>query len=180
MSNVALILGGYINGYSIIRELSSCDVDNIWLFDYGDSLARKSNLILGSTEIEKNTESLLSELYKLNKKFERIVIYPTDDVQLELLAKIYDKISPFCYVPLNPKNLSESLDKNYQYEVCSKLDIPFPKTLSIISNNDLKNTYNFYNNMFSIPSHVWMTDKDFNYLISSCIKELKKIKYLEK
>ena len=34
--------------------------------------------------------------------------------------------------------------------------------------------------MFSIPSHVWMTDKDFNYLILSCIKELKKIKYLEK
>jgi dTDP-4-amino-4,6-dideoxygalactose transaminase len=48
------------------------------------------------------------------------------------------------------------------------------------SNNNLKNTYNFYNNMFSIPSHVWMSDKDFNYLISSCRKELKKIRYLEK
>ena len=48
------------------------------------------------------------------------------------------------------------------------------------SNNNLKNTYNFYDNMFSIPSHVWMSDKDFNYLISSCRKELKKIRYLEK
>ena len=48
------------------------------------------------------------------------------------------------------------------------------------SNNDLKNTYNFYNNMFSIPFHVWMSDRQFNYLISSCRIELKKIKYLEK
>ena len=48
------------------------------------------------------------------------------------------------------------------------------------SNNDLKNTYNFYENMFSIPSHVWMSDKDFRYLISSCKNELKKISRLEK
>ncbi len=44
----------------------------------------------------------------------------------------------------------------------------------------LKNTYDFYNNMFSIPFHVWMSDKEFNYLITSCKDELKKIKYLEK
>ena len=48
------------------------------------------------------------------------------------------------------------------------------------SNNNLKNTYNFYNNMFSIPFHVWMSDKQFKYLISSCRVELKKIRYLEK
>ena len=48
------------------------------------------------------------------------------------------------------------------------------------ANNDLKNTYNFYNKMFSIPSHVWMSDRQFNYLISSLRNELKKIRYLEK
>ncbi len=48
------------------------------------------------------------------------------------------------------------------------------------SNTNLKNTYNFYDNMFSIPSHVWMSDKEFNYIISSCCTELKKIKKLEK
>ena len=46
--------------------------------------------------------------------------------------------------------------------------------------NNLKNTYYFYDNMFSIPFHVWMSKKDFNYLISSCRYELKKIKYFEK
>lgn len=48
------------------------------------------------------------------------------------------------------------------------------------SKNDLKNTYNFYKNMFSIPFHVWMSEEQINYIISCFKKELKKIKYLEK
>ncbi len=47
-------------------------------------------------------------------------------------------------------------------------------------NSNLKNTYNFYKNMFSIPFHVWMSDNQINYIISSCTKELKKIEYIEK
>jgi len=46
--------------------------------------------------------------------------------------------------------------------------------------NNLKNTYYFYKNMFSIPFHVWMSDDQLNYIISSFKKELKKIKYFEK
>ena len=29
--------------------------------------------------------------------------------------------------------------------------------------------------MFSIPFHVWMSDKHFNYMIKSLIEELKRI-----
>lgn len=42
----------------------------------------------------------------------------------------------------------------------------------------LQNTYDFYENMFSIPFHVWMSDKDFNYLIHSLTIELEKIRKL--
>ena len=42
----------------------------------------------------------------------------------------------------------------------------------------LQNTYNFYENMFSIPFHVWMSDKDFDYLIHSLKIELEKIRKL--
>ena len=48
------------------------------------------------------------------------------------------------------------------------------------ANTSLKNTYYFYDNMFSIPFHVWMSNKQFDYLISSCKKELKRIKKFEK
>ncbi len=44
------------------------------------------------------------------------------------------------------------------------------------SSSNLKNTYNFYNNMFSIPFHVWMSEKNIKYLIETLKKELIKIK----
>lgn len=47
------------------------------------------------------------------------------------------------------------------------------------SNLKLKNTYNFYNNMFSLPFHVWMSEKKFDYMISSCRNILKKVNYFE-
>lgn len=38
---------------------------------------------------------------------------------------------------------------------------------------NLSNTEFFYKNMISFPMHVWMNNKDLNYLISSSIKTLK-------
>lgn len=128
---VALILGGYVNGYSIIKELFECRVKYIWLFDYGRSLARKSNKITGFSTIEKNPESLKSELEKLRERFEYIVVYPTDDLQLELLYEISDEITEYCFLPFNKTSLKESLDKNTQYRFCEEIGVPYPKTLYI-------------------------------------------------
>ena len=38
-----------------------------------------------------------------------------------------------------------------------------------------RNTEEFYNNMISFPFHIWMSGKEFNYLISSCIKAIKEL-----
>ena len=42
--------------------------------------------------------------------------------------------------------------------------------------NNCPNTEKFYNNMISFPFHVWMSDKEFNYLISSVKKALKSLR----
>ena len=60
-----------------------------------------------------------------------------------------------------------------QYHPLDKYNF-FKKKKNI--NNNLKNTYDFYKNMFSIPNHVWMSNKQYQYIISSFKKELKKIK----
>lgn len=41
----SLVLGGYVNGYSIIRELYEKELRNIALFSYGKSLGSYSNKI---------------------------------------------------------------------------------------------------------------------------------------
>lgn len=134
----ALVLGGYVNGYSIVRELKDEGVDNIWLFDYGTSLTRRSNKILGVTAIEKTAESLKKALFSLKENFDYVVCFPTDDIQLELLLELHDEVKNFCFLPFNHENLKESLDKNVQYQFCEKLGIPYPKTV------ELKTAQDFY------------------------------------
>lgn len=139
---VALVLGGYINGYSIVRELKEEGVKNIWLFDYGKSITRYSNQINGVTAIQKNKESLKEAIVNLKDRFDYLICYPTDDMQLELLLEIHDEIEDFCFLPFNHENLTQSLDKNIQYHFCEKLGVPYPKTIELKSEKDLANTEN--------------------------------------
>lgn len=131
--SILVVLGSYINGYSIIRELSENNINNIALFSYGKSLAWYSNKIKYRARINKSSESLQTELLRLKKEYEYIVIYPTDDLQLENLHAIYNEIKDFCYIPINNKNIINSLDKYHQYSYCEKYNIPYPKTFNIDS-----------------------------------------------
>jgi len=127
----SLVLGGYVNGYSIIRELYSNELRDIALFSYGKSLSSYSNKINHFKSIEKTSESLRDAILNLKDKCDYIVIFPTDDLQLENLHEIYQDIKEFCFVPFNYDNVLQSLDKYIQYSFCEKYDIPYPKTQNI-------------------------------------------------
>ncbi|MDR7665856.1 hypothetical protein RG963_08740 [Methanosarcina sp. Z-7115] len=138
-SHCALVLGGYVNGYSIIQELSEKRVEEIILFGYSRELASYSNKIKKFMLIDKTPESMYRKIEKLHQEYERIIVFPTDDLQLENLYKLYNKINSFCFLPFNPENLQESLDKYVQYSYCEKLGIPYPKTIYVQKKKDLKN-----------------------------------------
>lgn len=110
-------------------------------------------------KFQKNKKNFYSSYHLLPAYFDKNMVNFTRDKFIETMSKKYSIQLIIQYHPLDKYHFFK---KKYK------------------SNNDLKNTYNFYNNMFSIPCHVWMSDKDFNYLISSCKSELKKIKYIEK
>ncbi|MDN3639987.1 hypothetical protein QWY82_14385 [Simiduia curdlanivorans] len=135
-NTAAVVLGGYVNGYSIIKELYNVGSVNIVLIDDGNSLARYSNKVKIKIKVD-NASTLLSELIKLNELFDYIIIYPTDDLQLESLLSIYDEIRDFCYLPFNPVTLKNTTDKFFQYNVCEKIGVPYPKTLNVRCNSDL-------------------------------------------
>jgi len=139
---VSLVIGGYVNGYSIISELYDSGVREIWLFDYGSSLSRYSNKIKGFSVIEKKPESLEKALKDLRKKYEYIVCFPTDDLQLALLSNIYNSIKGFCFVPFNVENLDKSQNKFFQYVCCERIGIPCPKTIEITDKNEICKIFN--------------------------------------
>ncbi len=127
----ALVLGGYINSYNIVRELAGMDVSNIVLLDYEGSraLARASRYIDEVFYIRRGcSESLLSALRQVHERFDYLVLFPTDDMQCQILAEIYDLIKGYCFVPFNPNTLLRYSDKIEQYKACSVLGIPCPKT----------------------------------------------------
>lgn len=137
MKVVAVVLGGYINGYSIVKELHEEGVGNIALFHAGRSVAGFSNKINYLATIDKTPEGLLKELRKLNEQFDYIVPFPTDDLQVENLYHIREEIKDFCYLPLNPDTVMQSFDKYYQYAVCEKIGVPYPKTRQLNTVADL-------------------------------------------
>ena len=136
-NSCALVLGGHVNGYSIVKELYEQGVKEIALFDFGLSLSRFSNKVKYRATINKDPESLLRELRTLNEHYEYIVTYPTDDLQLENLNAIYEEISGFCYLPFNHKKLLNSLDKFVQYKACEEIGVPYPKTTHVTTAEDL-------------------------------------------
>lgn len=133
----AVVIGGYVNGYSIIQELSSFGVKNIILLHFGNQLACLSNKIIKKISVSLSEESIKEAFESIHKEYEFIIPFPTDDYSLECLYNLREKIGFFTFLPLNQNNFLDCEDKLFQYECCKKLKIPYPKTLKIASVNDL-------------------------------------------
>ena len=87
---------------------------------------------------------LLSAYYEPTKKINRN----------DLIKNLYKNYSIKCAVQYYPL---------YKYPLFKKMGFEKHKC---------KNTEKFFNNMISFPFHIWMSDKQFNYMISSVKKVL--------
>ena len=79
-----------------------------------------------------------------------------------LIKKLYERYSIKCAVQYYPL---------YKYPLFKKMGFRKHKC---------PNTEKFFNNMISFPFHVWMTDKQFNYMILSVKKALIELKDIRK
>lgn len=134
----AVILGGYINGYNIIRELHEKGVRDIILIDHTERLASLSNKITRFRRVAKNNAtSLFEALLDIHKDFDFLILFPSEDLNLELLASHYDALAEFCFLPFNPRNLKQCSDKRYQYQMCEALGVPYPRTVYVNAASDI-------------------------------------------
>lgn len=156
-NNCALVLGGHVNGYTIVKELYEQGIYEIALFYSGKSLARYSNKVIYKVVINKSSEKLLKEIKELHEYYRHIVIFPTDDLHLENLHSIYDEVCDFCYLPFNRATLLDSSNKFFQYQTCEKIGVPYPKTIHAKKPEDLENISGLTFPLLIKPS----TRKDF-------------------
>lgn len=133
----AVVVGSNINALSIISELHEKGIKNIILIRKSFYLATFSYKIKKRIKTDyTKPENLKNTLFYLKKNYDFLVIYPTADIEIEILYEIYNDISDFCFLPFNKNNVVESLKKTVQYEFCRKLKIPYPKTVYINEPND--------------------------------------------
>jgi len=97
---------------------------------------------------KKHVYHLLSAFYKPSKKINR-------DKLIEILYKKYSIKCAVQYYPL------------YKYPLFKKMGF---------SKHKCPNTEIFFKNMISFPFHVWMSNKDFNYLSTSIKKSVLQLK----
>lgn len=133
-----MVLGGHVNGYSIVKELYEQGIKDIAIFDYARSLARFSNKTVYHSQIDNDPETLLKELTILHGHYDYIVIFPTDDLEIENLHLIYEEVSDFCYLPFNHENILDNFNKFFQYQACESINVPYPKTIHAKNKIDLE------------------------------------------
>ncbi len=139
MKTIALVIGGYVNGYSMIQELHAMGVSDIGLLHYKKCQpAKHSNMLHLKVEIEKDERSLLSAIEAIHIVYDKIVIYPSDEYQIAQLVGLYEKISEYCFLPFNPKNILASFDKEYQYRICERIGVPVPQTITLKKDTETK------------------------------------------
>jgi predicted ATP-grasp superfamily ATP-dependent carboligase len=143
MNTVSVVLGGYVNAYSIVQELYSTTNDPIIVINHKKDIASYSNKITRFIMCDFSPDHLKEELLKLHQEYSKLILFCTRDSHLEIVNEIIKDISHFCFIPFNINNLSQNLDKSFQYKKCKELGIPFPKTLAIQTTNDLKELNNF-------------------------------------
>jgi D-aspartate ligase len=132
-----VVLGAYINGYSIIQELFENKVENIYVLDIKKDISFYSNKIKGSFIHDHTPDSILKILKDLKSDYELVILYPNQDKYLDLLVEIHDSITDFCFIAFNPNNVVEYQDKSIQYNFCDQHEIPYPKTITFEKEEDL-------------------------------------------
>ena len=125
----AIILGGHIQAYGIIRQLGEIGIMSIVIDNVHFNIAKYSKYCQSSYVVPYN--SILSYLLNLAKdgKYYKWLIIPTDDYYVRIISQNYaDLIQYFNLLTDRWEIVSVFFNKCKTYPWVDKLSIPIPKT----------------------------------------------------
>lgn len=148
-----LILGGYVNGYSIARTLyetyavQSVVCDNVPQFSFYSSFCN-GRLITAPA----NESAFINELVKVGESIREQgslpVLFTTNDKWLIPVSKFKSKLEKVFYFPFSAdwKIIERFIVKEQLYALCDELAIPYPRTFVCTIDN--------ISHIFSLDHHA--------------------------
>lgn len=135
---VALVLDGYVNGLSLVRELHQGKMP-IWLLDCADSCAARSRYVARSfiRPYEQRDDAFINALLEIGRTLDqKAVLFPAHDFHFRVLAENFDLLTQYFHVPANPHTAATIISKKWQYDLCERIGIPYPKTKFCVNEED--------------------------------------------
>jgi D-aspartate ligase len=134
-----LVLGGHVQALGIIRILGKNGLNAAVLDESRLNLSSFS--IYCKEFIKCKNENLLNTLIDLkkNKRFQKCVIFPTNDFHVSILSQNKSLLEPVFICAVENWNVVKNFHfKNNAYNLVSKLKIPISKTFQINNLDELK------------------------------------------
>ena len=133
---VSLVLGSGESALGIVRSLSADKKIKIILIGK-DNLANNSRYIHEFFKVNTYDEAELDQYFnKIIFNYKNLIIYPSgNDFWVNYLLKKKKLLKNKKIV--ENANLVKLMNKNYQFDLCSRLNIPHPKSIKIKKTNQI-------------------------------------------
>ena len=134
----AIVLGGHVQGYGIVRILGENQIPSIVIDKTRFNIARHSKYCIGFYEVE--YDGLMACLTGLGKKedFKDWLLIPTDDYHVRLLSQNKEELSRYFTVTVGDwETIEIFFNKKNSYPLARELGVPIPGTYYPVSLDDL-------------------------------------------
>lgn len=125
----AIVMGLDVSGYGLVRSLSRGEVPVVGMWRRADESGRFSRCCTAEHVVPDDDAAWLRALTRLAERFDRPVVFPSNDRYAELLARSRDVLAPvtrFHWVA--PDALETVIDKRRMVELAARAGLPVPRT----------------------------------------------------
>lgn len=161
---VPVILGGYVNGYGIVRGLGEKGIHSILIERKGIKSAATASKYVKKTyyfsdpDLEKTV--FLQEMIDLGKQIapNKGILFPTHDEYVITLWENQTLLSPYFEFPMSEwDKVERMINKKKLYKLCEEVGIDYPKTEEVKTYIEYKNVIEQFRFPIILKPSVWDT-----------------------
>jgi len=130
--NPAIVFGSFMNGLGTIHSLARAHDIPIISVDRTCVQFGSYSKYVDDKMVFTKSKQLIAGLKKIYSKYgHHLVLFPTGtDYYYRLLYEHFDDLKSFCYIPVNIDIAKRVMDKNFQHDIATTLNIPVPKSVA--------------------------------------------------